>query len=109
MKIAVSSSGATVDSPVFQQFGRAPYFIVIDINDQTVSAVKNEQAGHPSGAGVQSAQVLVDAGVNVLLTGLCGPHAMKVLSAADISVAVGIEGTVKKAIDQFKNGILRLV
>jgi len=56
------------------------------------------------GAGIQAASMMSENGVSVLLTGSCGPNALKVLNAAKIDVANDITGTVRDAVRAFKNG-----
>ena len=47
---------------------------------------------------------MVSKGVKVVITGNVGPNAHQVLSVAGISIFTGVSGTVKEAIDGYKNG-----
>lgn len=108
MKVAVSSQGAGLDSAVDQRFGRARYFIVADAETGAFSAVENEQnLNAAQGAGIQAAQTVVNQGVQGVLTGHCGPKAFRVLSAAGISIYVGVQGTVQEALEKLKAGELQ--
>ena len=44
----------------------------------------------------------VESGAQAVLTGNCGPKAFKVLEAAKIPVAVGLSGTVREVLRQYK-------
>lgn len=105
MKIAVSAKGNSLESEIDPRFGRAGSFILVDPETMSFEVVENRQNLHLSqGAGIQAAQTIVEQGANVLLTGNCGPKAFRVLKATGVKVAVGISGSVKEAIDQFKQG-----
>jgi hypothetical protein len=46
-------------------------------------------------------------GVTTVLTGNCGPNAFKVFGAAGIQVMAGVDGTVREAVQKFKDGGLK--
>jgi predicted Fe-Mo cluster-binding NifX family protein len=105
MKIAVSSKGNTLDSEVDPRFGRAGFFLLVDPETLEVQVIKNRQNLQlPQGAGIQAAQVVIEHGAKTVLTGNCGPKAFKVLQAAGVNVGIGISGTIKEAILQYKQG-----
>ncbi len=105
MKIAVSAQGKDLDSNVDPRFGRAPYFIIIDPDTMEYEAVDNKQSlNMPQGAGVQAAMNIINQNVEVLLTGNCGPKAFKTLKAANVDVITGVKGTVREAVEKFKQG-----
>lgn len=101
MKIAVSATGPTLDSPVDPAFGRCTYFVVVDADGSSATAVRNSGTEMNSGAGPRAVQGLVDAGVSVVLTGQCGPQATRALSAAGITADLGHHGTVAEAVAAF--------
>jgi len=106
MKIAITSTGKTLDSQVDQRFGRAAYFIVVETETMEFSVLENESVDAASGAGVTSAKVVIDAGAEAVLTDNCGPNAQRILIAAGIKLYTGTAGTAKEAIDLFINGKL---
>jgi len=108
MKIAITANGKDLDSNIDLRFGRAYGFIIYDLDNgkhNFVDNVQNLEAAQ--GAGIQAAQTVVNQNVEALITGHCGPKAFKVLSAADIKIYVGAEGSVKDAIQKFKNNELQ--
>lgn len=107
MKIAITSSGPDLESPVDPRFGRCAYFIFVDPETLEFEAIENPNVGAPGGAGIQSAQLIANKGVKAVLTGSCGPNAFQTLQAAGIEVIIGVAGTVKEAIQQYKSGTLR--
>jgi predicted Fe-Mo cluster-binding NifX family protein len=106
MKIAVTSTGKTLDSQVDPRFGRAVCFIVIDTETMDFSIIENENVAAAGGAGVSSAKAVIDAGAEAILTGNCGPNAEHTLSAAGIKLYIGATGTVAEAVELFKSGKL---
>ncbi len=106
MKIAITSTGRTLDSQVDPRFGRAAYFIVVDTETMDFNAIENENVAAVSGAGISSAKVVIDAGAAAVLTGNCGPNAQRTLSAAGIKLYTGATGTVAEAVELFKSGKL---
>jgi predicted Fe-Mo cluster-binding NifX family protein len=107
MKVAVSSSGKDLDSQIDPRFGRCAYFLIVDTQDMSLTVFENENMALGGGAGISSGQFLVSKGVRAVLTGNCGPNAVRVLSAAGVELFVGQRGTVRQALERYKNGELR--
>ena len=106
MKIAVTAKGKTLDDQVDPRFGRCQYFLVVDTDTLNTEPIENPNVALGGGAGIQSAQLMAEHDVKVVLTGNCGPNAHQTLSAADIEVVVGVSGTVREAVKQFTSGAL---
>ena len=107
MKIAITCTKDNIDTDVDQRFGRAPYFLVYDTDDDSFEFIENTQnLNRPQGAGIQSAKTVVDKGVDVILTGHCGPNAFTALSKANIQIFINVSGKLKDAIQAFKDGQL---
>jgi len=106
MKIAVTSTGKTLDSPVDQRFGRTAYFLIFDTETMDFSVIDNENVAAAGGAGISSAKAVADAGAQAVLTGNCGPNAQRTLSAAGVKLYTGVTGTVRQAVELLKNGEL---
>jgi predicted Fe-Mo cluster-binding NifX family protein len=104
MIIAVTARGVDLEAAVDTRFGRAAVFVVLDTDTGTV----REASGAGQGAGIQAAQLMSANGIQVLLTGHCGPNAYRALRAADIRVYTGlVEGTIREAVERFQAGLLR--
>jgi len=108
MKVAVTSEGTELASPVDPRFGRAKYFVVADLDTEGVETVDNLQnVNAAQGAGIQSAENVSRRGAEAVLTGHCGPNAYRALSAAGIAVYTGAAGTVQDALAAFQAGNLQ--
>jgi predicted Fe-Mo cluster-binding NifX family protein len=107
MKIAVTSSGNDLSSPIDPRFGRCANFIIVDSDSMEFQVVENSQNFNlPQGAGIQAGTTIANSRAEVLITGNCGPKAFMVLEQAGISVITGAGGTVGQVVEQFKNGEL---
>ena len=104
MKIAVTSQGAGLDSPVDPRFGRCAYFVFVETDDMSFESMENSNVSLGGGAGIQSAQLMADKGVKAVVTGNVGPNAYNTLEAAGIRIMTGASGTVREAVEAFKSG-----
>ena len=106
MKICVSATSNSLSSPIDPRFGRCPYFVIVDSENMQFEAIPNMASGVTGGAGIQAAQNIADKGVKVLITGNVGPNAFQALSAVGIKIVTGAFGTVKEAVEKYRNGEL---
>ncbi len=105
-KIAVSSEGPDLDSPVDPRFGRSAGFVIIDPDTMESEYVDNAASqGMAQGAGIQTAELMSRHGVGVVLTGYVGPKAFQALSAAGIKIGQNLEElSVRQALERYKSG-----
>jgi len=106
MKVAISSSGRDLEAQIDPRFGRCSCFLIIETDDMSIEVFDNENAALGGGAGIQSAQFVASKGAKVVITGHCGPNAVRTLSAAGVELFLGQSGTVKMVVDRYKNGEL---
>ncbi|MDN5357817.1 MAG: NifB/NifX family molybdenum-iron cluster-binding protein [Candidatus Methanomethylophilaceae archaeon] len=102
MKIGVLAEGDTLDSYVADDFGRAPYFLIVDMDTLDFTVVENEHKDAASGAGMLVADAIVGIGVDAVIVGGIGHHGYDKLTAAGITVSTDEEGTVEESIGDFK-------
>ena len=107
MKIAFTTSGNDLTAPLDSRFGRAPKYIIYDLESGAFEAVDNEKnLNAAQGAGIQAAESVVRLGAGVVVTGHCGPKAFRVLSAAGVKVYNTDAPTVAEALERFRAGKL---
>jgi predicted Fe-Mo cluster-binding NifX family protein len=107
MKIAVTSTGPTLDDPIDPRFGRCAYFVIVETNDMSFEAFNNESIALGGGAGIQSAQFVASKKIDAVITGNCGPKALQTLSAAEIQIFLGQSGTARTVIERYKRGDIK--
>ena len=109
MKICISSIGQDLAASVDPRFGRAQRYIIIDTETKAFECIDNAAAMAGGGAGTKAAQLVINKGIEAVLTGNIGPNAFTVLNAAGITIYTGVSGTVQEAVDMFKGGTLNPV
>ena len=109
MKVAVCSTGNTLDSPVDPRFGRCAYFVIVDTETMSFSALENPGAMMGGGAGIQAAQAVSASGAEAVVAGNFGPNAYRALSAAGVKIYLAAAGTVRQVVEMLKNGQLQEV
>ena len=106
MKIAITSTDKTLQADVDPRFGRAPYFLIVDTETDAVECIDNTaglSAEH--GAGLQAAETVAQNGASYLLTGDCGPKAMRALETAGITVVRNVAGNAGEALNNLRSGL----
>ena len=107
MKLAITTEGPDLNSPVDLRFGRARFFRIVDTETGQQTAVDNAAGVNAvQGAGVQAGQALARLGVQAVITGHVGPKAWSALQAANIQVYAVAGGTVEQAVQAFMAGKL---
>ena len=108
MKIAISTTGTTLDAAIDPRFGRAARFIIYDTDNESFNIVENTQnLNAAQGAGIQAAKTVADSGAQAIISGQCGPKAFKILSAAGITIYPCDADSVAAALELHKNGELQ--
>ena len=107
MKIAVSSTDKDLNAKVDQRFGRCKYFLIVDSENMDFNTISNESSIATGGAGVKAAETVVNSNADILITGNIGPNAHKTLSAGGMKIFTGARGSIKDAINAYKNGELK--
>ena len=108
MKVAFTTSGENLAASMDSRFGRAPKFLIYDLDKNTFEVIDNQQnLNATQGAGIQSAETVARLGAKSLVTGHCGPKAFRVLLAAGIKVYNTNARTVAEAMEAFRAGTLK--
>ena len=106
MKIGVLAEGDDLSSYVADDFGHAPFFLIVDYDTLDYTVVENEFV-NAMGAGMKVAEAIVGLGVDAVITGGIGSHGYDVLTKAGIKVSFDEEGTVEECVNAFKRRIER--
>lgn len=109
MRIAVSADSANgLHSRVSPHFGRCPFFVLVDIDEdgtiRNVTSVANPCYGNHAPGQVPA--FINSQGVNVMVSGGMGAGAISFFNQYGIGVATGAFGTVADAIEAYFDGAL---
>ena len=102
MKLAISTADKDMEALVEPLFGRCSCFVIIDTDDMRFEAFDNPYRELQEEAGIQSARFVISKGAGVVITGNCGPNAVKELSKAGIKVILGVMGTVRQVVESYR-------
>lgn len=106
MKIALTSTGENLNDNMDLRFGRAEYFIIYNLDNDEFSAVENKGYTASGGAGIASAQQLIDEAVDVVISGNFGPNAYELLNSSGIKMYKGSDTSIKLLLKSYKAGEL---
>lgn len=103
MRVVITADGPGLDSPVSVVFGRAPYFIVYDLERDTYESIPNPAQGAFGGAGPMAANFVAQQGARAVVTaGIPGPNAQGVIMGLGIEI-VQFQGSVRDAVAMLKS------
>jgi len=113
MKIAISSTGETLESEVDVRFGRCPYFLIVEIDKEkkeikNVKAIENTATAQFGGAGITASQLVGNEKVDAIITANLGPRAFQVLTQLGIEIYQG-QGEIKDVLKGFMEGKLEKI
>ncbi len=112
MKIAVSTDGQKLGSRVSPIFGRCPYFLIVEVENEKIEnyeVVENKAMEKSGGAGTAATQLIGDKNVDSVISGGVGPKAFLALKKWDIGVYEGEPGSVEENVNRFLRGELKKV
>jgi predicted Fe-Mo cluster-binding NifX family protein len=109
MRIAISADNNNgLDSVVSPHFGRCPYFVLVDMDEQAVKIVNAVE--NPYYASHQPGQVpafINSHGANVMLTGGMGRRAIMFFEQFGIQPVTGAAGNVRQSLERYLGGALQ--
>jgi predicted Fe-Mo cluster-binding NifX family protein len=107
MKIAVTSIDGTLEGKVDERFGRCRKLVICDPEANQLDVLDNNTSmGLAQGAGIQTAQNVLNSGAKAVISGHFGPKAFQVLRSAGVETYAAIGMTVKEALARFQEGKL---
>ena len=108
MKVVVTARGSTPDSDIDERMGRAYWLMVYETDNNSWQAINNEAGRNAlQNAGQHTANLLIDLGIEAVLTGEIGPRAFRLLNSSNIDIYLGAAGTVMDTLVSWHDGELR--
>ena len=101
MKICIPTIGENgLDNLVGEHFGRVPTYTIVDLDTNKVKVIPNTSE-HMGGQG-HPPEIMAREGVNVMVCRGLGRRAITMFEEFGIDVYIGATGTVRDAIDAFR-------
>ena len=108
MKIAISSTGKTLESDLDARFGRCNYFLIVEVdkkkkeikNFKAIENIAKEQMG---GAGITAGETIANQKVDAVITTNLGPRAFSIFEQFGIKAYSG-QGKIKDVVQDFIEG-----
>ncbi|APF26615.1 NifB/NifX family molybdenum-iron cluster-binding protein [Clostridium botulinum] len=109
MKIAISSTGKTMENLLDMRFGRCEYFQIHDTESKEVKILENEGQNASGGAGIVASNQLVDEKVDVIITGNFGPNAFEIIEKAGVKAYKCESISITSVIEKYNKGELEQI
>ncbi len=94
-----------LDGEVSQHFGRCPYYLIAEVEEEKILKTKLQKNPHfDSHQPGQMPEYIQSLGVDVIVAGGMGPKAVDMFNNFGIEVATGATGNVGSAIDAYLRG-----
>jgi predicted Fe-Mo cluster-binding NifX family protein len=109
MKIAISSTGKSIEDEVDARFGRCAYFLIVEIEDKKVKdvkAIENTAKSQMGGAGITAGEIVANEKVDAVVTINLGPRAFSVFEQFGIKVYQG-QGKIKEVVQDLIDNKLK--
>lgn len=88
MKVAITSTGNTLDSKLDSRFGRCSFFVIYNTGNQSVEFIPNPNKDNLEGAGPASAQLVASQGVTLVVSGEFGAKVKSIFDSLKIQLVM---------------------
>ena len=88
MKVAITSTGNTLESYMDMSFGRCAYFVIYNTDSQAIEFVPNPNKDAEEGAGTASVQLMASRRVHKIVSGEFGIKIKPLLDSLRIQMIV---------------------
>ena len=106
MKICIPTLGDKgLDDSVGEHFGRVPTYTIVNIDTSEVKVVPN--TSHHAGGQGNPPEIMAREGVDAMVCQGLGRRAIAMFEELGIDVYIGASGTVRDAVETFKQGKLQ--
>lgn len=104
MKVAITSTGNSLDSSIDSRFGRSSYFVIYDTINCSIEFIPNPNAQSIEGAGPASVHLVASKGVTKVVSGEFGAKAKSIFDQHKIQLIIlnDPEKKVKDIIEMLK-------
>ena len=105
MKIAIGATGRGLDSNIDVKFERCRFFLILDIEKNSLLPVENKTKDRPREIGGTVGQLIANEGIDTVITSDIGPSAFDIFKRHGIKI-YQTKGIIEDAIRHLKEGNL---
>jgi predicted Fe-Mo cluster-binding NifX family protein len=95
MKIAITSTGKTLDSTIDERFGRCSYFVLYDTDSKSTEFIPNPSKAADEGAGLSAVEFIAGRKVSKVVSGEFGIKIKSLLESKQIQMIM-LKNSAKK-------------
>lgn len=88
MKVAITSTGNTLESKIDERFGRCAFFVIYDTETKAIEFIPNPHKDLESGAGPAAVQLVASRGAKKIVAGEFGIKIKSLLDSLKIQMIV---------------------
>lgn len=88
MKVAITSTGNTLESKIDERFGRCAFFVIYDTATKATEFLPNPHKEDESGAGPAAVQLVASRGASKIVAGEFGMKIKSLLDSLKIQMIV---------------------
>lgn len=88
MKVAITSTGNSLESNLDSRFGRCSYFVIYNTESQSVEFVPNPNKENVEGAGPASVNLIASCGAKKVVSGEFGAKVKSLFDSLQIQLIV---------------------
>lgn len=98
MKVAITSTGNSLESTLDERFGRCSFFVIYDTESKSTEFIPNPNKEAENGAGPSSVQLVASRNVSKIVSGEFGMKIKSLVDSLKIQMIV-VKDTNKKISD----------
>lgn len=107
MKIFITAQSNDINSKMDSRFGRCRFFHIYDTETKKTQILENPGFDARGGAGIQTANFILDNNADVLITGQLGPNASEIIKNSNVRVFISEEKNILEIIEDYINNNLK--
>jgi predicted Fe-Mo cluster-binding NifX family protein len=109
MLIAITSEGLEPSSLVAEKFGKTPFIIFYDTDENTYESLHNPYANLFGGAGIQTAQFIIGNNAAAVISIDIGLNPLRLLKSAGVEVYSCSKIRVQEVVNEYIAGNLSII
>lgn len=105
MKVAITSTGNSLEATIDRRFGRCPFFVVYDLASGGYEIIPNPNMNRMEGAGPAAVQLVAGKGVRKVISGEFGAKIKSLFDQLKIQLITisEYETTVRQVVELLEN------